>query len=130
MSGQRPLSKSTHEPAEPVTDLRVARAMRAVRAEPARAWRVRELAKLAGASRASFARLFQRATGTSPKRWLTAQRLEQAAVLLRRGDETLAEIAAQVGYVSEFAFSRAFKRHHGIAPARYRQAASPVRCAA
>ena len=117
---------------KPITDLRVARAMRAVQAEPGRRWSVRELAKVAGASRASLARLFQRSTGISPKRWLTAQRLQQAAVLLQMGDETLAEIAQQVGYVSEFAFSRAFKRHFGIAPARYRQALSPAptRCAA
>ena len=67
-------------------DLRVARVLRALRAEPARAWRVRELAKLAGASRASFVRLFRAATGTSPKRWLTAYRLEQAASLLQHSD--------------------------------------------
>jgi transcriptional regulator GlxA family with amidase domain len=128
MSGQRPVS----QPSEPVTDLRVIRAMRAVQAEPARRFSVRELARLAGASRASFARLFQRATGMSPKRWLTAQRLEHAAQLLHESDVTLAEIAVQVGYVSEFAFSRAFKRHHGVAPARYRQARSGslLRCAA
>jgi transcriptional regulator GlxA family with amidase domain len=128
MSGQRPVSP----PSEPVTDLRIIRAMRAVQAEPARRFSVRELAKLAGASRASFARLFQRATGMSPQRWLTAQRLERAAQLLHNSDATLAEIAVQVGYVSEFAFSRAFKRRHGVAPARYRQELSgaPLRCAA
>jgi len=114
----------------PVVDLRLARVLHAVEADPARAWRVGELAKLAGASRASFARLFRAATGTSPKRWLTARRLEQAAKLLATTDATLAAIAAQVGYVSEFALSRAFKRHHGVAPAFYRQAASPIRCAA
>jgi AraC-like DNA-binding protein len=114
----------------PVTDLRVARAMRAVQAAPGRRWSVRELGKVAGASRASLARLFQRTTGMSPKRWLTAQRLQQAAVLLQTGEQTLSEIAQQVGYVSEFAFSRAFKRHFGVAPARYREACSPTRCAA
>jgi transcriptional regulator GlxA family with amidase domain len=128
MSGQSQPGAVT----KPITDLRVARAMRAVQAAPGRRWSVRELGKVAGASRASLARLFQRATGMSPKRWLTAQRLQQAAVLLQTGEETLSEIARQVGYVSEFAFSRAFKRHFGIAPARYRQALSPAptRCAA
>jgi AraC-like DNA-binding protein len=118
------------EGAMPVTDLRVARAMRQVLAAPGRRWSVRELGKVAGASRASLTRLFQRATGMSPKRWLTVQRLQQAAVFLQTGEQTLSEIAQQVGYVSEFAFSRAFKRHFGIAPARYRQAGSPTRCAA
>lgn len=128
MSGQRPVS----EPSEPVTDLRVARAMRAVRAEPARRFSVRELAKVAGASRATFARLFQRATGLSPKRWLTAERLEYAARLLQASDASLAEIAGRIGYANEFAFSRAFKRHHGVAPARFRRGGSapPIRCAA
>jgi AraC-like DNA-binding protein len=111
-------------------DLRVARVLRALRAEPARAWRVRELAKLAGASRASFVRLFRAATGTSPKRWLTAYRLEQAASLLQHSDQTLAVVAAHVGYATEFALSRAFKRRFGVSPARYREQRAQIRCAA
>jgi transcriptional regulator GlxA family with amidase domain len=127
MTGERSLRKA---PTSTVVDLRVARALRAVDADPARAWRVPELAKLAGASRATFARLFHAATGTSPKRWLAARRLAHAATLLSATESTLAEIAAQVGYVSEFSLSRAFKRRYGIAPAHYRQASGPIRCAA
>jgi AraC-like DNA-binding protein len=112
-------------------DLRVARALKALEAEPARRWKVRELAKVAGASRATFMRLFQAATGSSPKRWLTAFRLEQAAQLLASGEPTVAHVAAHVGYVSEFAFSRAFKRRFGVPPARYReQGCAVLRCAA
>lgn len=112
-------------------DLRLARVLLALRAEPARAWRVAELAKLAGASRASLVRLFHAQTGTSPKRWLTAYRLEHAASLLQETDHTLAEVAKRVGYVTEFALSRAFKRRFGVAPALYRQQSSlPVRAAA
>lgn len=114
-----------------VVDLRVARVLKAVRDEPARRFTVRELAKLAGASRASFARLFRSATGESPQRWLRARRLEQTAALLVGSDEPLSRIATRVGYVSEFALSRAFKRHYGVAPARYRQQSSlTLRCAA
>jgi AraC-like DNA-binding protein len=114
-----------------VVDLRVARVLKALQAEPTRRFTVRELAKLAGASRASFARLFQATTGSSPQRWLRARRLEQAATLLVGTDERLSRIAARVGYTSEFALSRAFKRHYGVSPARYRQQASfTVRCAA
>jgi AraC-like DNA-binding protein len=114
-----------------VVDLRVARVMAAVKAEPQRRFTVRELAKLAGASRASFARLFRAQVGTSPQRFLRARRLEQAAALLVGTDERLSRIAQQVGYVSEFALSRAFKRHYGVAPARYRQeSALTLRCAA
>jgi AraC-like DNA-binding protein len=115
----------------PVVDLRIARALRALKHDPARSWTVRELAKLAGASRASLVRLFHAVTGTSPKRWLTAHRLERAAELLASEESTVAEVAARVGYVSEFAFSRAFKRRYGVPPARYRGQTSPVfRCAA
>ena len=115
----------------PVVDLRVARALRALRSNPARAWTVRELAKVAGASRASLVRLFHATTGTSPKRWLTAHRLERAAELLGSEEVTVADVAVRVGYVSEFAFSRAFKRRYGVPPARYRAQTSPVlRCAA
>lgn len=113
-----------------VVDLRVARVLKAVQAEPARRFTVRDLAKLAGASRASFVRLFLVATGESPQRWLRARRLEQAAQLLVSGDERLAEIAARVGYVSEFALSRAFKRRYGLSPAVYRRQSLTLRCAA
>jgi AraC-like DNA-binding protein len=124
MSGER--SRST----KPI-DLRVVRALKALEAEPARRWKVRDLAKLAGASRATFMRLFHAATGSSPKRWLTTQRLERAARLLAGGEPTVAEVAAHVGYISEFAFSRAFKRHYGVPPARYREQAGLVlHCAA
>jgi transcriptional regulator GlxA family with amidase domain len=125
MKGERYASKQNQ-----VLDLRVARALGALESELARRWNVRSLAKLAGASRATFGRLFRAATGTSPKRWLTARRLERAAVLLVTTDATLAEIALQVGYASEFALSRAFKRHHGVAPARHRQSSPTLRCAA
>lgn len=114
-----------------VVDLRVARVLKAVKAEPARRFTVKDLAKLAGASRACFVRLFRAATGESPQRWLRARRLEQAAQLLLRGDERLATIAARVGYASEFALSRAFKRKYGVAPALFRQQSSlTLRCAA
>ena len=114
-----------------VVDLRVVRALRAVQAQPERHWQVRDLAKLAGASRASLARLFQAETGTSPQRYLRAVRLAEAARLLATGGETLARIASRVGYQSEFALSRAFKRHYGVAPSRYRRQSSvTLRCVA
>lgn len=114
-----------------VVDLRIVRALRALEQKPEERWTVPRLAKLAGASRASFVRLFRAATGTSPKRWLSARRLERTARLLVTTDQTLHEIARRVGYESEFSLSRAFKRHYGIAPARYRQLSSfAPRCAA
>lgn len=123
---QKPLAP---RPQAKVVDLRVARALRAMQAEPTRRFRVRELAKLAGASRATFARLFHAATGRSPIRYLTERRLEQAATLLVTTCSPLAQIAEQTGYASEFALSRAFKRHHGVAPTHFRSDPSPIRCA-
>jgi transcriptional regulator GlxA family with amidase domain len=118
------------EGAENVTDLRIARVLAALRREPARSFRVKELARLAGASRANFARLFRAATGRSPIRYLAERRLELAAQLLLTTPEPLSRIARETGYGSEFSLSRAFKRRFGIAPAYYRSASSQIRCAA
>lgn len=99
----------------------VTRALAAMKKDPARRWTVASLARVAGLSRAPFARRFRRATGASPLRWLTAHRLALAESLLVSRDSTLAAIAAEVGYSSEFAFSKAFKRLVGIAPASFRR---------
>jgi transcriptional regulator GlxA family with amidase domain len=112
-----------------VSDVRVARVLRALDHEPTRVFTVRELAKVAGASRATLKRLFRAATGQSPRRFLAQRRLAAAAELLATSEASLAEIARLTGYASEFSLSRAFKRQHGVAPARYRQSFT-VRCAA
>jgi transcriptional regulator GlxA family with amidase domain len=104
-------------------DAYVARALAAMRSNPARRWTVTGLARVAGLSRAPFARRFRCATGTSPLRWLLAHRLGLAESLLAESDGTLAAIAAAIGYSSEFAFSKAFKRRVGIAPATFRRLA-------
>jgi transcriptional regulator GlxA family with amidase domain len=106
----------------PPNDEYVARALRAMKADPARRWTVAALSRAAGLSRAPFARRFRRATGTSPLRFLTEHRLELAQALLAAEPLTLAAVAAAVGYSSEFALSKAFKRVFGIAPAVFRRA--------
>ena len=103
-------------------DLVVARALSAMKAEPARRWTVASLARIAGLSRAAFARRFVFATNTSPLRWLTCHRLAVAQVRLVTTDDGLAAIAADVGYASEFALAKAFKRLFGVAPGRFRRA--------
>ena len=112
-----------------MSDVRIARALRAIEAQPSRVFTVRELAKLAGASRATFKRLFRAATGQSPRCYLAQRRLAAAAELLATSEAPLAEIARLTGYASEFSLSRAFKRQHGVAPAHYRQSLT-LRCAA
>jgi transcriptional regulator GlxA family with amidase domain len=102
-------------------DGRLAKALEMMRADPAKRWTVELLAKAVGWSRAAFARQFRTQTGTTPRHYLARRRMELAADLLLRSAAGLAEIAAQVGYDSEFAFNRAFKRHHGIAPGVFRR---------
>lgn len=118
-----------------VLDARVAQALDVMQREPAKRWTVDALAKAVGLSRAAFARQFRRHTGATPRQHLARRRMELAAELLLRSDSGLAEIAAEVGYDSEFAFSRAFKRHHGVAPGIFRRqprvtALVPARAAA
>jgi AraC-like DNA-binding protein len=102
---------------------RIAKALALMQAELRRRWTVAELSRKVGLSRAAFARLFKIETGESPLRHLTRQRLERAAELLLDSELSLAEIAERVGYDSEFAFNRAFKRHHGVAPGVFRRRA-------
>jgi len=102
-------------------DRRVSRVLELMRSNPAERWTVEALAKAAGLSRAAFARRFLAELGVPPLRYLAELRMQRAAELLAEGDGSLAAIAAEVGYDSEFAFSRAFKRHTGEAPGVFRR---------
>jgi AraC family transcriptional activator of mtrCDE len=73
-------------------------------------------------SRASFLRLFERASGTSPAQLLAQLRMDTAAVRLQRGRESVGAVGEAVGFQSESAFIRAFERHKGVSPAVYRRA--------
>jgi len=97
------------------------KALEAMKRDPSRRWTVAELARSAGLSRAPFAKRFKRATGTSPLRWLTRYRLDLARRRVLEGQRSLAEIAQEVGYATEFALSKAFKRTFGMAPIVYRR---------
>lgn len=100
----------------------VERALAAMRSDPARTWTVAALAKVAGLSRAPFARRFRESTGISPLRWLREHRLGLAKErLVEESDLALAEIAVDIGYATEFAFAKAFKRLFGLAPGTYRR---------
>jgi AraC-like DNA-binding protein len=103
----------------------IARALELIHAEPAKRWTVERLARAVGLSRAAFARRFVTASGRSPLRYVTQLRLALAASWLESDDPSLAEIALRVGYASEFAFSRAFKRQYGIAPGGFRRLRAP-----
>lgn len=113
----------------PPRDRRIERAIELLNEDIARRWTVERLARAVGLSRPVFAREFQRVLGMSPMRYLTQRRMQAAAALLMGSDAALAEVARRVGYESEFAFNRAFKRHFQVPPGIYRQQQPVVACA-
>lgn len=106
-----------------LNDPLVARALAQLHGAPARRWTLEELAVRSGTSRSALAERFAHLVGQPPMHYLTQWRLQLASRLL---DEPLAKVgavAAAVGYESEAAFSRAFKKSTGLPPARWRQRA-------
>ncbi len=105
-----------------LTDPAVGRALALLHAAPAHPWTVAELARRVGLSRSALADRFRSRVGRSLIRYLTAWRMELAAQLLAGSERSVAEVADQVGYRSEAALNRAFKRHVGQPPAAWRRA--------
>jgi AraC family transcriptional regulator, alkane utilization regulator len=101
-------------------DRYVGRALSRLHAQPAHPWTVDELAGNVGLSRSALAQRFSDLLGQPPIQYLAQWRLRLAARLLRSGRKSLAEVADAVGYDSEAAFSRAFKREFGLPPASWR----------
>jgi len=94
---------------------------------PAGSWTLIRLAKEVGASRTILAERFAQLVGMPPMQYLARWRVQMAANLLCTTSLGLAEIAERVGYGSEPALSRAFKRTLGVAPATYRRAQARIR---
>lgn len=99
----------------------IARAIRLVEGDLSQTWSVERLAKAVGLSRSAFARRFRETMGTPPERHAFELRMRRAAQLLHDERLGLAAVAGQVGYGSEFAFGRAFKRWSGVSPGQYRK---------
>jgi AraC-like DNA-binding protein len=106
-----------------MADPGVGAALRAIHADPQREWTVAGLAAEAALSRATFARRFTGLLGLGPLGYVTDWRMALAREQLRAGEASLAAIARSLGYASEFSFAAAFKRHHGVAPGRWRATA-------
>ena len=104
----------------------LARALALIHNEYARSWTLETLARAAGASRATLARNFVAAVGTTPMRFLTQRRLGVAETMMERTTMTLEAIAAEVGYGSAFSLSKAFKREFGAAPTQSVRGAKPT----
>ena len=105
-----------------LADARLAASLQAMLAEPGRAWTIADLGHLAAMSRATYARQFRQVAGMTVGDFLTRLRLSIAADLLLSTRRGAADIGEQVGYQSEAAFGKAFKKAMGLTPGRYRRA--------
>ena len=103
----------------------LAPALARLHAEPERRWSVAELAAEASVSRSLMDERFRQVLGRPPIRYLFEWRMRLAADLLASTDLTAAQVSRRVGYESEEAFSRAFKRRHGASPSLWRASKRP-----
>jgi len=97
---------------------------------PEHPWTIADLARQVGVSRSVLAERFRHYLGEPPMTYLAGWRLQLGAQMLRSTSHSVARIAGDVGYESEQAFNRAFKRRYGAPPARYRTRAKSTRRAA
>jgi AraC-like DNA-binding protein len=102
-------------------DPHVSAALKAIHQRPTEAWTVDALAREAGMSRSMFAERFTAFVGEPPMQYLARWRLQRAATLLTKQGIGVAQAAAESGYESEAAFSRAFKRFVGMSPGAWRR---------
>jgi AraC-like DNA-binding protein len=102
----------------------VGRALALLHRHPARRWSLDALAREVGASRSIVASRFAHFVQEAPMAYLTRWRLQLGARLLETTRQPIVDVAAGVGYESEAAFNRAFRREYGLPPGRYRRAAA------
>jgi AraC family transcriptional regulator, activator of mtrCDE len=104
-------------------DERVSRALAALHDKPGEGWRVHTLARKAGMSRTAFAERFVALLGRTPMQYLAGWRMHLADEMLRVERASVAQVAERLGYQTETAFRRAFKRLRGIGPGDVRRRA-------
>ncbi len=104
-----------------LSDKQIARSMQVMHARPGHVWTVESLAQEAGMSRSRFAEKFRSLIGMSPLAYLSEWRLQKALALLDSGGCSVQQAAAESGYQSPAAFSRAFTAKFGAAPTTYRR---------
>jgi AraC-like DNA-binding protein len=103
-----------------LSDAKIGAALSMMHAKPGEPWTVGSLASAVGMSRTAFAARFRRTVGRAPLEYLNQWRMTIARTALRHSEEPLVDIAARIGYLSDTAFSIAFKRWTGQSPGRYR----------
>jgi AraC-like DNA-binding protein len=107
-------------------DPEVGKALALMHGRPAHAWTLADLAKESGISRSVLAERFRHFLDQPPMAYLTGWRLQLGARILGSTRQSVAQVAAEVGYESEPAFNRAFKRAFGVPPARFRDQTRPA----
>ncbi|HKE43236.1 MAG TPA: AraC family transcriptional regulator [Steroidobacteraceae bacterium] len=107
-------------------DRYVGAALRLMHGRPSEGWTVDSMAREVGLSRSAFADRFVNIMGTPPMQYLSSWRLKLAANLLEEQRLSIAQAAAEVGYESEAAFNRAFKKLVGVPPGAWRRARAPT----
>ncbi|MFA9461567.1 AraC family transcriptional regulator [Thiohalorhabdus sp. Cl-TMA] len=104
-----------------VRDPALCRALAAIHGDPGHPWQVEELARKAALSRSAFVDRFRRFLDRTPAQYLTQWRMQLAAERLRNGGESVIAVAESLGYTSEVAFRKAFRREVGCGPGRLRR---------
>jgi len=102
-------------------DRHVGRALALLHERPTTAWTLERLSREVGLSRSALGDRFSSLVGKAPMQYLTSWRLAMAEARLRRGEGSILRIATDVGYESQAAFNRAFKREFGLPPAAWRR---------
>jgi AraC family transcriptional activator of mtrCDE len=103
-----------------MTDARLSRALSALHANPGQDWTIQSMAREAGMSRTAFAELFTTTVGAPPMQYLSQWRATEARRLLGNRRLSVAAVAEMLGYRSEAAFRRFFKRLEGVGPGKAR----------
>jgi AraC-like DNA-binding protein len=103
-----------------LADPKIGSALSMIHAKPGERWTVESLASAVGMSRTAFAQRFRRQVGSAPVEYLAQWRMTIARSALKHSEESLTEIAERIGYLSDTAFSIAFKRCTGLSPGRFR----------
>jgi AraC-like DNA-binding protein len=107
-------------------DKQIGRAIALIHRDPARDWTVASLASAVGMSRSAFAARFTELVGEPAMHYLSRWKMHAALTWLRQSDAPLSQLASKLGYESEAAFSRAFKRLMGVSPGAARRQAANV----
>lgn len=103
-----------------LADPKIGSALSKMHAKPGERWTLESLASAVGMSRTAFAQRFRRQVGRAPLEYLAQWRMTIARSALKHSEESLTEIAERIGYLSDTAFSIAFKRCTGLSPGRFR----------